>query len=432
MSRAMPLALRRLGLGFAVCGLLAAAPPASAEPGNLPDIRMSAANRVPACVTPERLMAFVITRNRQLAPKFAQIAATYRDQGERARVRWDYAFFQMVLETNYLMYRRGDGSSGDVGQAQNNFAGIGATGGGVAGDQYPDVRTGVLAHMQHLVAYSGERIEQPVAKRTREAQGDIIEVSRKLGRPVNFADLARRWAVDRGYAKNIETVADLYRRNHCPEGVDAVAIPAGFKPRTAFAAPNKLGAGAVAGNGPVPAPQPAIRVGGEDKVRTIWRRGDPVPPAPQLVTARPPAATVEPTVGDAAPVVRAEPVVLAEAVPHVEVVEDSKREGFAVSGVARFALAAEAGAAAGHLQMPAVKPAPCRIYSASYGGTRTLLIQAKTVAETRLTAVTVSEAQGRGMTESYIADHAPGAVVLGDYASKDDALVAARGVCATY
>ena len=35
-----------------------------------------------------------------------------------------------------------------------NFAGIGTTGGGVPGNSYPDVRTGVRAQIQHLKAYA--------------------------------------------------------------------------------------------------------------------------------------------------------------------------------------------------------------------------------------------------------------------------------------
>ena len=188
--------LNRLSVfALAFAALCASAAQAETSP---PEIRSSPTNRVPACVTPEQLMAFVVTRNGTLATKFTGIATTYRELGEALHVRWDYAFYQMLLETNYLMYRRGDGSAGDVGMAQNNFAGIGATGGGVAGDRYRDVRTGVLAQMQHLVAYSGEKVAQPVAQRTREHQDDIIEVSRKLNRPVTFADLSRRWAADRG------------------------------------------------------------------------------------------------------------------------------------------------------------------------------------------------------------------------------------------
>ncbi len=100
-------------------------------------------------------MAFLKMRNGQLAPRYRDIAKWYQHHGEAWRVRWDYAFFQMALETNFLTYRRGNGEPGDVQPAQNNFAGIGATGGGVTGDRFPDVSTGVLAQIQHLVAYSG-------------------------------------------------------------------------------------------------------------------------------------------------------------------------------------------------------------------------------------------------------------------------------------
>ncbi len=45
---------------------------------------------------------------------------------------------------------------GDSGISQYNFAGIGTTGGGVAGVSYPDVRTGIRAQVQHLKAYACE------------------------------------------------------------------------------------------------------------------------------------------------------------------------------------------------------------------------------------------------------------------------------------
>src|SRR5262249_27539666 len=126
-----------------------------------------------------------------------------------------YAFFQMLVETNYLSYKTGSGRWGDVDPRQNNFAGIGTTGGGVPGDSFPDVSTGVLAQMQHLVAYSGERGMFPMAPRTREKQEEIIEQSLALGRPVRFDDLTNRWAADRTYAKSMEWVAERYRQANC-------------------------------------------------------------------------------------------------------------------------------------------------------------------------------------------------------------------------
>ena len=95
-----------------------------------PPIRLSATNQVPACVTPQRLMRFLATRNQKLNPLFRRIAEWYKYHGESWRVRWDYAFYQMALETNFLSYRRPNGKRGDVRANQNNFAGIGTTGGG--------------------------------------------------------------------------------------------------------------------------------------------------------------------------------------------------------------------------------------------------------------------------------------------------------------
>ena len=81
-------------------------------------------------------MAFIDTRNRGLAspkefdPKFSDIASVYKSIGECVEtkpnggcyaLRWDYAFFQMLFETNYLLF------TGGVRPDDNNFAGIGAT-----------------------------------------------------------------------------------------------------------------------------------------------------------------------------------------------------------------------------------------------------------------------------------------------------------------
>lgn len=246
----------------------------------LPEIRMHRHNGVPACVTPDRLMAFLKMRNGQLDPRYRDIARWYRQHGEAWLVRWDFAFFQMALETNFLTYRRANGEPGDVRAAQNNFAGIGATGGGVAGDRFPDVGTGVLAQIQHLVAYSGEPVERPVAPRTALKQNDIVATMRRLNRPPRFSDLARRWAADPRYASSIAYIAESYQRTFC----DAPA-------RTS---PSR---GDVSSTTPPPAPSPAAKARGKLVARTIWRRGDArphetamMPPMPPLPRPAPPAS----------------------------------------------------------------------------------------------------------------------------------------------
>ena len=212
---------------LALSGLM----PAVAE-ARTPAIRITHPGDVPACVTAARLNAFLADHNARRgyrhAPRFRDIARWYRIHGERHRVRWDYAFFQMLLETNFLSYRRGNGKWGDVDPRQNNFAGLGTTGGGVPGDSYPDVSTGVLAQIQHLVTYSGERLDNPVGHRTRLKQDVILNsiapIVRK--RPVTFADLARRWAADRHYGRSIERLAALFRSEHCrPDERHAARAP---------------------------------------------------------------------------------------------------------------------------------------------------------------------------------------------------------------
>lgn len=249
-----------LALSFAAAGWIGAIAPAFATP---PAIRTSPDNPVPACVTPERLMAFLKARNTQLDPPFNDIARWYKHHGERLQVRWDYAFFQMLIETNYLTYRRGNGKRGDVHPRQNNFAGIGATGGGVPGDSFPDVSTGVQAQLEHLVVYSGEQVAEPTAPRTRFAQSSILSWTAPLSRkrPVTFRDLAGKWAVDKRYARSIELIAERFRNAHCTGQQIATAAeaprPRPSKPQDSAWQAATAHAGA-AGLVP-PRPTPAVR-----------------------------------------------------------------------------------------------------------------------------------------------------------------------------
>ncbi len=325
-------------LGTAAILVIAATLTSPSVAAGPPEIRTSATNRVPACVTPERLDAFIRTRNDAPLAKFHGIGALYKKHGDAYRVRWDYAFFQMVIETNYLMFKRGDGKQGDVSPRQNNFAGIGATGGGVPGDSYPDVSTGVLAQIQHLVAYSGERVSAPVAPRTRDKQDDIIAISLRLGRGVTFADLRGRWAADRNYARSIETIAERFKEQFCTGQPEVAAVPAprrAERPRTAVAA----------------------------SVSTVVS-----PPPPASVAAR----TASPS-------------------------------------------AASAGT--------------CRVLSASYGGSKTMLIRAEAGGETHFTALTVVDGFERSMVDSYLQTRAPGGQTIGAFETPDAALKYARTLC---
>ncbi len=95
----------------------------------------------------------------------------YYDEASVEGVRPEVAFAQTMKETGFLQY------GGDASIEQFNFAGLGTTGGGVPGNSYPDVRTGIRAQIQHLKAYA---TSDPL---TQECVDDRYEYVKKGAAP---------------------------------------------------------------------------------------------------------------------------------------------------------------------------------------------------------------------------------------------------------
>ena len=81
----------------------------------------------------------------QSIEKFCQI---YIEEASAEGVKAEVAFCQAMHETGWLKF------GGQVSIEQFNFAGLGATDGGASGASFPNVRTGIRAHIQHLKAYA--------------------------------------------------------------------------------------------------------------------------------------------------------------------------------------------------------------------------------------------------------------------------------------
>ncbi len=92
-----------------------------------------------------------------------------------------------------------------------------------------------------------------------------------------------------------------------------------------------------------------------------------------------------------------------------------------------FAFAAAMVAAAN--AAPAGDAARCRVFSASYGGTKTLLVRAAAGPEQQYTALTVLDGFEESMLESYVKAHAPGGTSLGTFDTRDAALAKASELC---
>ena len=463
----------RLMISRALAGLLAGLAFGGgglAHAAKFPEIRLSQRNAVPACVTPDRLMAFLGQRNGNLDPRFRSIAHYYKQHGEAWRVRWDYAFFQMAIETNFLTYRRPNGRMGDVDPRQNNFAGIGTTGGGVPGDSFPDVSTGVLGQIQHLVVYSGEMVDNPVASRTRLKQEHILALSRKLNRPVLWSDLARRWAVDPKYANSIEWVAGRYREQFCGRNAPSPAADVERLPWQNSEAGGAEPAVRTAAIGlPLRKKRSSARSTAPVQTATAVEEGPPVP----LVQPRPETAA-----SDGAPVVASADAAsggltsvfalfsppegfLGALKPEADssgrsipqpVIDQPETIGAAASAavtggqtagpdpqtvaapsVGGFVIADAGRSAKPPFDPPSglgVKPpGRCVIETASYGGETTVLVRTQSGVDTRYVALSVLDGFEDTMTRSFLSAQPGGGAPLGTYPSRDAALAEARTLC---
>ena len=77
--------------------------------------------------------------------EFCQI---YYEECKTEGIKAEVAFVQAMIETGFLQF------GGSVKIEQFNFAGLGASGNGVSGNSFENVRIGIRAHVQHLKCYA--------------------------------------------------------------------------------------------------------------------------------------------------------------------------------------------------------------------------------------------------------------------------------------
>jgi len=407
---------------FAILVALAALP-VEARAGELPGIKSGPDNPVAACATPGRLMAYTRARNDKLDAKFDAIATEYMRHGEQLGVRWDIAYFQMLIETGNLKF------GGDVRPSQNNFAGLGATGDGEHGESFKDVSAGVKAHLEHLLMYSGTRIENPTAERTRKVQewGVLTEWQKTIKGPMTFSQLARKWAPStRKYAAEIATVTDSFMDGPCkgddphPEMVAAARGGALLEPAPAGEKDSVKRVDAA----PAPARDGPEKVSGKELAKRAVSEARSEGTAQRASLG---AASVAKSAKDdpaKAGDSKTTPVALlnppkpeAEASDKSEAGEASKA---AVTGTAKSTKPAAAAAA---------KPGACKVFTASYGGAKAVIIKASTDAGVHYTVLDVNEGEEQREAEAYIAAYAPGGKQVGEFPSEAKALDKAFDLC---
>ena len=410
-------------------GLTVATPAIAAE---LPAIKTSDANKVADCATPGRLTAYLKSMNPNAASKFDGVATEYMRHGEELGVRWDYAYFQMLLETGYLKY------TGDVKPEQNNFAGLGATGRGARGESFKDVSTGARAHLEHLLMYSGQRVESPVAERTRNIQdwGVLTSWQKTVKGPVTYTQLAKQWApTKRGYASDIAAIAQRFFDGAC-KGPDSApelvaAARSGRTPQMAAAetpkaatkgdelAQKALDEARLEGT-------PGTGLGAKNlaeasaKAKAADEKAAAMsPPALSILNADANAGAEAKTLSAAGEGSEAK-AAPADAAPAKT---DAKIETAALAGTAKSSAKSEKA------ETPKEAAKGCKVWTASYGGTKAVIIKAATGETTNYTVLDVNDGSADREAEAYIAAYAQGGTKIHEFPSQDDALSKAFELC---
>jgi hypothetical protein len=145
----------------------------------------------------DRLVSFFLSSNPVADPeKLRRLARYYIEEGSAEGVNADVAFIQMCLETGFLRF------GGLVTVEMNNFCGLGSIGPGQPGNSFPDERTGVRAHVQHLKAYAsieplrGVQVDPRYKYVTPKGKAPLIQ------------GLSGTWAADREYGAKIAILLD--------------------------------------------------------------------------------------------------------------------------------------------------------------------------------------------------------------------------------
>jgi hypothetical protein len=376
-------------------------------------------------------MAYIKARNPNLDSKYEHLAADYMRHGEALGLRWDYAFFQMLLETGFLTY------TGDVKPEQNNFAGLGATGRGIRGESFKDVSTGVRAHLEHVAVYSGQQFEKPIAERTRNIQewGILTSWQKSINGPITYAQLAKQWAPGtRAYASDIKTIADRFFAGLCkePDPEAEVVAQAGGKPSIRAGAEQEPARGAAP---PASPENGGGSVSGTSKPQASGANGELQTPKASVAETAPHAGSstvANPAAKPAAPMAFATAGALATTKPPLTVLNSPPADR-AVAPPAKelpVETASVAGAAKAAGRIDSKQTAEkCRVWTASYGGTKAIIIRAVADQTVNYTVLDVNEGAERRESEAFINAYAKGGTTMGEFQTPAQALDKAFELC---
>lgn len=150
-----------------------------------------------AKATPEQAAALIYLNNTdpQLNCSVDELVDLYWTEAGREGVREDIALAQAIIETGFFSF------TGDVKPEQNNYCGLGTTGGGVEGEYFDEPEIGVRAHIQHLLAYTTKKHPSTDIVDPRYELAHAIRMER--GIVDKWSGLNGTWAMGSQYCEKI-------------------------------------------------------------------------------------------------------------------------------------------------------------------------------------------------------------------------------------
>jgi len=172
--------------------------------------------------TQDQMVNYINKRNPnpKLNCTVKQIVHLYYVEGGREGIRPDIAICQAIKETGVWAY------GGDVVPEQNNFCGLGTTGGGVKGEFFATPQLGVRAHIQHLLSYASKR---PPRVEVVDPRYELIKKFRPqiFGKLTKWTELNGVWAVPGNHYG--EDILNLWVQAQLPDASDASMDAADLK-----------------------------------------------------------------------------------------------------------------------------------------------------------------------------------------------------------
>jgi hypothetical protein len=143
----------------------------------------------------EILSEFLVFYHPEMYFFSTELSRLYAEEAALEGINHDVAFAQMCLETGFLRF------GGLVLREMNNFAGLGAISSAQRGLWFPDERTGVRAHIQHLKAYA---TAEPLNQELVDPRYQYV----RLGSSPQISGLAGTWAADLQYGNKINSILE--------------------------------------------------------------------------------------------------------------------------------------------------------------------------------------------------------------------------------